>query len=526
MGGGRTHARWRGAAAGALAGAALVWTMTSGALPAGLVLAGAISERARGLLPLEVLGLLIVRLKFAAKPLGFWASMGTVVLICAALGALWASRLRRPLASGLAAAIVTGLGMAIIAAPPALVYLAASLGAQSIDRPEAEALKMVAASIAGLAVLAAVAFAVALHILQRRGRPAAPAVAGGGPASGGVNRREFLARSVLVLGAVAGAGALAQWVSATAARAAAAATGLFERIRGLPPEVTPNDKFYVVSKNPAGLDPRLDAKKWTLEIFGLVGKPVKLTYDDIKAMPPLSRYHTLECISNEVGGDLIGNAMWKGVRFRDLIERAGGLNPKAVRFALRCADGYSEGIPVGDAMMPDVMLAYEMNGVPLPPSHGFPVRMLTPGIFGMKNPKWLTKIEAVSTNFTGYWQASGWSDEAVVQTMSALRVPDRRDVALGGVELGGVAYSGNRGIKGVEISTDNGKTWGKAETKPPLGPYTWVLWAAIWKPTGPGEYTLKVRARDGVGVIQTSRESATLPDGATGYHAVRVRVKP
>lgn len=289
--------------------------------------------------------------------------------------------------------------------------------------------------------------------------------------------------------------------------------------------MTPNDKFYVVSKNPAGLDPRLDAKKWTLEIFGLVGKPVKLTYDDIKAMPSFSRYHTLECISNEVGGDLIGNAMWKGVRFRNLIERAGGLNPKAVRFALRCADGYSEGIPIADAMMPDVMLAYEMNGVPLPPSHGFPVRMLTPGIFGMKNPKWLTKIEAVSTNFTGYWQASGWSDEAVVKTMSAFRVPDRRDVASGEVELGGVAYSGDRGIKDVEVSTDDGKTWVKAETKPPLGPYTWALWAAIWKPTGPGEFTLKVRARDGVEVMQTSQESPTLPDGATGHHTIRVRVR-
>jgi DMSO/TMAO reductase YedYZ molybdopterin-dependent catalytic subunit len=384
---------------------------------------------------------------------------------------------------------------------------------------------MVAMSIAGLAVLAAVVFAVALHVLQQRGRPAVPAGAGGGTAPGVVNRREFLVRSVVVVGAVVGAGTLAQWASAAAARAGTAARGLFERIRGLPPEVTPNDKFYVVSKNPAGLDPRLDAKKWTLEIFGLVGKPVKLTYDDIKAMPSFSRYHTLECISNEVGGDLIGNAMWKGARFRDLIERAGGLSPKAVRFALRCADGYSEGIPIIDAMMPDVMLAYEMNGVPLPPSHGFPVRVLTPGLFGMKNPKWLTKIEAVSTNFTGYWQASGWSDEAVVKTMSAFRVPDRRDVASGDVGLGGVAYSGDRGIKDVEVSADNGKTWVKAETKSPLGPYTWVLWAAIWKPTGPGEFTLRVRARDGVGVMQTSQDSPTLPDGATGYHTIRVRVR-
>ncbi len=279
-----------------------------------------------------------------------------------------------------------------------------------------------------------------------------------------------------------------------------------------------------MSKNPLGLDPKVNVAKWTLEITGLVGKPLKLTYDQIRAMPPFSRYHTLACISNEVGGDLIGNAMWRGIRFRDLIERAGGVSPTAVRFAFRCADGYTEGIPVVDAMRPDTMLAYEINGTPLPPAHGYPLRMLNPGHFGMKNPKWITKIEAVSTNFTGYWEASGWSDEAVVKTMSALRVPDRDAVPMGEVELGGIAYSGDRGIKDVEVSPDGGKTWLKAELKAPLGLYTWVLWAALWTPTGPGEYTLKVRARDGTGLLQTSRETPTLPDGASGYHSIRVRV--
>jgi len=519
---------WRGTAAGGLAGAALVWVLVAGWLTGGApVLAGALAERARGLLPLQILGLFIVRFKFAAKPLGFWFTMATVVLVAVAAGGLWAAwRPRRFLASALVAAVAVGGVLALIAGPPAMTYLAASLGAEGVADSDAVALRTIAVAIVGDAALAAAVFALALLALQRR-KKVAPAMSASSsdpaPGSAGLSRREFLSRSILLTGALAGAGMLLRWVTAATAKAGAAAQSLFQRIRGLPPEVTPTDKFYVVSKNPAGLDPKVNVAKWTLEIAGLVGKPIKLTYDEIRALPSVSRYHTLECISNEVGGDLISNAMWKGVRFRDIIERAGGVSPTAIRFAFRCADGYTEGVPVVDAMRPDTLLAYEINGTPLPPSHGFPLRMLNPGHFGMKNPKWITKIEAVSTNFTGYWEASGWSDEAVVKTTSAFSVPGG-DVKVGEVELGGVAYSGDRGIKEVEVSPDGGKTWLKAELKTPLGPYTWVLWAALWTPTGPGEYTLKARARDGTGLLQTSKETPTLPDGASGYHSIRVRV--
>ncbi len=525
---------WRGAAAGGLAGAALVWALVGGWLttvngvrvPA---LAGALAERARELLPLPVLGLFIVRFKFAAKPLGFWTAMATVVALCVVAGGLWVAwRPRRLLASAAVAAVVVGAVLMLLAVPPAMTYLSAGYGAQGMADAEAQALALRTVTLAAVAyaLFTAVVFALAVSVLQRRkkGVPA-PAVSASGsaPGSAGLSRREFLSRSVVLTGALTGAGVFLQWMAAAAARAGAAAQSLFDRIRGLP-EVTSTDKFYVVSKNPSGLDPKVDATKWSLEITGLVGKPVKLTVDEIRAMPSVNRYHTLECISNEVGGDLISNAMWKGVRFRDVIERAGGVNPKAIRFAFRCADGYTEGVPVADAMRPDTMLAYEINGTPLPSAHGFPLRMLNPGHFGMKNPKWITKIEAVSTNFTGYWEASGWSDEAVVKTTSAFRVPNG-DVKVGDVELGGIAYSGDRGVKEVEVSPDGGKTWVKAELKNPLGPYTWVLWAALWTPTGPGEYTLKVRAKDGAGTVQTSNETATLPDGASGYHAIRVRVK-
>ncbi|MBM3470403.1 MAG: molybdopterin-binding oxidoreductase [Armatimonadetes bacterium] len=351
---------------------------------------------------------------------------------------------------------------------------------------------------------------------------------GAAPARGRfvLNRREFLSTLGLAAAALAGVEGLIVRPTFSQVQAGAAARSLFDRIKGLPPEVTPTDKFFVISKNPPGRDPRVGIEGWTLEIVGLVGRPIRLTYEQVRAMPHVVRYHTLECISNNVGGDLIGNALWRGVRFRDLIASAGGVGPGAVRFALRCADGYTEGLPVAEAMHPDAMLAYEMNGQRLSPSHGFPVRLLVPGLYGMKNTKWLTKIEAVPTQFAGYWQASGWSDEAVVKTTSMFRLPGQRPVRVGEVELGGVAYAGDRGIAEVQVSTDEGRTWARAEVKKPLGPHTWVLWGALWVPSRPGEYALRVRARDGGGVMQTAAEAPPAPDGASGYHAVRARVIP
>ncbi len=344
--------------------------------------------------------------------------------------------------------------------------------------------------------------------------------------TGSMARRTFLVRcSALAGGALAGS-TLTQWLTMMGRETVTFAQGIFDRVKGLPPEITPTDQFYIVSKNPPGLDPVVDGRKWRLEIRGLVRTPMTFTYDQIRAMPSVSRPHTLECISNEVGGDLIGNAVWRGVRMRDLLERAGGLVPKSVKIAFRSADRYTESIPVADALNPDTILAYEMNGQTLPPKHGFPVRLLVPGVFGMKNPKWITKIEAVDYDFQGYWERRGWSDKAVVKTMSKFTPPipglsPRMGEEVG---LGGVAYAGDQGINAVEVSSDDGKTWQPAQIKSPLGKYTWALWAALWKPAASGEYTLRVRARDGAGVLQTSQETPTLPDGASGYHRVRLRV--
>lgn len=242
-------------------------------------------------------------------------------------------------------------------------------------------------------------------------------------------------------------------------------------------------------------------------------------------MPSVEQYQTLECISNEVGGDLISNARWRGVPLRDVLARAGGPLPKALKVAFHCADGYTTAIPLVDAMNPTTLLAYEMNEEPLPREHGFPVRLLVPGLFGMKNPKWITRIEVVDYDFMGFWERQGWSDEAVVKTMSKFTTLDRRTYSLEELPIGGVAYSGDRGIREVEYSTDGGLTWQKAEIKQPLGKFTWVLWGALWKPPRPGEYVLKVRAKDGAGILQIERERPPLPEGATGYHTVRLRVR-
>jgi DMSO/TMAO reductase YedYZ molybdopterin-dependent catalytic subunit len=338
-----------------------------------------------------------------------------------------------------------------------------------------------------------------------------------------VTRRQFISRAAGIGLAAAGGTWIARWVQAAAAGGVALAQDLFARVKGLPPDITANEQFYVVSKNPPGFDPRIDAEKWTLEVTGKVGKPVRLTYDELRAMPSIEQVQTLECISNEVGGDLISNARWKGVRLRDLLSRAGGAGPTAVKVAFRCADGYSESVPLVDAMNATTVLVYQMNGEPLPAAHGYPLRLLIPGLYGMKNPKWITKIEVVDYDYQGYWEASGWTDEAVVKTMSKFDVTTK--TSGGETELGGVAFAGDRGIKDVEYSTDGGKTWQKASTKPPLGKFTWVLWAAVWKPAGPGSYVVQVRAADGNGVRQTSKPAPTLPDGASGYHTVRVQVR-
>lgn len=295
-------------------------------------------------------------------------------------------------------------------------------------------------------------------------------------------------------------------------------------IPGLLPEVTPTEKFYVVSKNFFS-DPVVDPARWALEIGGLVRKPYRITYDQLLKLPYEDRYQTLECISNEVGGDLIGNARWRGVSLRDLIAIAEP-GPSAIKVKFSAADGYTDALPLERALSPANLLAYAMNREPLRPSHGAPVRLLIPGIYGMKNVKWLTRIELVADDYKGYWEQRGWSDEAIIQTTSQINSLDPRHsvVTAGTIELAGIAFAGDRGISKVEVSVDGGTSWQEAVLKEPLGPYTWRLWRWEWK-ARPGQYHLLVRATDGTGQQQSAVETETLPKGATGFHSKTIRVE-
>jgi DMSO/TMAO reductase YedYZ molybdopterin-dependent catalytic subunit len=292
-------------------------------------------------------------------------------------------------------------------------------------------------------------------------------------------------------------------------------------LKGLSPEVTPTEDFYTVSKN--FIDPSVSGGAWHLKIDGLVDKPIEYTLADLKAMPISEGYYTLMCISNEIGGDLWGNAHWRGVKLRYLLEQA-GVHTDAYKAVFTAADDYKDSVVLDRAMHPDTLLAWEMNGKPLLREHGFPARLLIPGIYGMKNVKWLTGVSIVANDFKGFWQQQGWDDAAPYQTESRIDVPrGRASLSAGALSVGGVTYAGDRGIQSVEVSTDQGRTWQAAQVKPGLSPYTWQLWRADLQ-VDHNVKDLRVRATDGQGRPQTRDETPPFPSGATGYHSVTIAV--
>lgn len=298
--------------------------------------------------------------------------------------------------------------------------------------------------------------------------------------------------------------------------------GTLQTLSQQSPYITPNTDYYIVSKNLTS-DPTVDGSAWSMTIDGLIEKPYTLNYSQLTALPRKTQNESMMCISNEVGGNYMSNATWEGIPLKDLLQKTGSIKPGATKVVLYAADGYSDSIHLAKALEPTTMVAVRMNGVTLPDGHGYPARLLVPGIYGMKHVKWITHIQIVDTDYQGYWQQNGWSDSA------ALKMTSRIDTPISGSNLGankptyiaGVAFSGNKGISQVDVSTDGGKTWAIATLQRPLSNLTWVLWQVPWQPAR-DSYAITVRAIDLEGNVQDPHQAPPLPDGSSGYHTVNV----
>jgi DMSO/TMAO reductase YedYZ molybdopterin-dependent catalytic subunit len=306
----------------------------------------------------------------------------------------------------------------------------------------------------------------------------------------------------------------------TSGPAASPAAGELEKrfppVPGTRAELTANRDFYRIDINLQ--PPKVDGKAWRLKLGGLVDHPLDLSLDDIRSRPRQTQALTLSCISNPVGGDLISASFWTGVPFKAILEEA-GLKEGVKEIYIESADGFYESVPLGEALDGRTLLVYEMNGEPLTADHGFPLRVYIPGHFGMKQPKWIVRMEAIDHKGKGFWVDRDWSETARVRTTSVIDAVAAGAPApeTGLVPVGGIAYAGDRGISMVEVRVD-GDPWEKAELRlPALSQLTWVQWRYDWKAT-PGKHIFRVRAYNGAGEPQITEDHPPFPDGATGIH--------
>lgn len=311
---------------------------------------------------------------------------------------------------------------------------------------------------------------------------------------------------------------------------AEAGSFLLKKFLGRPPRdthpITSNQEFYVYhyAESAYLLVKDLDVNHWAVRITGKVQHPLPLTYSELRRRPGTTMTAAIECVENPVGGDSIGNAVWRGVSLKQLLLEA-GVQESSKDVVFKAADGYTDSITIEQALAGDVLLAYEMNGVDLPREHGYPLRAVVPGIYGMKNVKWIMEIELVDHDYLGYWQQRGWSDKAAIQLTSRIDSPGHyQELPEGTHIVRGIAFAGDQGIRSVEVSTDGGLTWNLARLHPPQSPYSWVIWEHVWRTPRPGIYNLVVRATDGTGRSQEPRSSPAFPNGPTGLHAVVVDV--
>ena len=408
-----------------------------------------------------------------------------------------------------------------------LAAMAAVGVAASLDDPQAGVAGPIIAGVGG----ASVGILALWMLLNAATTSAAPAPAIRDPAGGGVaDRRRFLgvaAAAVLVSGAGVFGGRLlaagkridkirqAIRLPRPARRAPAPPPGADLKIRGLTPLYVPNGEFYRIDT--ALIVPQVDPSDWSLEVKGMVDRPFTLSYTELMAMPQIEADVTLACVSNEVGGDLVGNARWQGVPLPALLQRA-SVQRGATQVLGRSVDGFTAGFPTRVALDGrDAMVAVAMNGEPLPAAHGFPARLVVPGLYGyVSATKWLSAIELTSFDeVDGYWIPRGWAKEGPIKTQSRIDVASRQVIA-------GVAWAPTRGIERVEVRIDDGP-WRKATLAAPLSVASWRQWFLPWD-VAPGQYVIAVRATDGTGETQTAERTDVAPNGASGHHTIQVDI--
>ncbi|MFD9407648.1 molybdopterin-dependent oxidoreductase [Streptomyces sp. NPDC059989] len=440
-------------------------------------------------------------------------------------------------------AVAVGAGLLALRRLPAGMALAGGFGvlgaAAALSRPEAtwrDALP----SLVGGAAAAGVLYLLVTAL--RRPRPAGTSAGG----AWAMDRRGFGRLVAATLAVSAGAGYAGRRLGAYGSAGATASRAGFRlpapavpappvpagadlRVPGVSPFLTPNRDFYRVDT--ALVVPRVDADTWRLRIHGEgVAKPLTLDLRELLTRPLVEHDITLCCVSNEVGGPYAGNARWLGVRLADLLREAGVRPPSqggpADQLVARSVDGMTLGTPVETVMDGrDALLAVGMNGEPLPFAHGFPVRMVVPGLYGYVSAcKWLRELRLTTfAAYDAYWVRRSWAAMGPVKTQSRIDTPRASAVLVPGpVAVAGVAWAQHRGIARVEVRVDGGP-WHEARLGAADGADTWRQWVWPWEATA-GRHTLEVRATDGTGAVQTGERTGTLPDGATGWHTVTVRV--
>lgn len=479
----------------------------------------AVGERTISWLPASMVNWGKDTLGTADKPI--LIAIVAVVVVAVAAGAGLLER-HRPRTGGLVFALLAALGVTAVIIAPGTTYDVGSIA------------RLAAPTAIGLG--AAYGLLVLLRRKLDRWQPVNTAPT---PYGMELNRRSFLVWTAAIgvgAGIATVAGRVLSGVQAAvqeardlihlplpAKPAVAVPAGADLGVPGLAPYITANDDFYRIDT--ALQVPVINPDDWTLTVTGMVEHEIKISFADLLARPMVERLTTLACVSNTVGGDLVGNALWLGAPIRDLIAEARPL-PGADMLLSRSHDGWTAGTPLEILTDPDreCLLAVGMNGEPLPVDHGFPVRMIVPGLYGyVSATKWVVELKV--TTFAadqGYWTPLGWSALGPIKIASRIDVPRKRQLEAGEITVAGVAWAQHIGIERVQVRVDDGP-WDDAALAETVGPDTWRQWSYPWA-ADKGQHVIEVRAVDAAGLVQTDDVAPPAPDGASGYHSITIEV--